>query len=125
MKKGQADRVFACIGAVVGAGFASGRELMTFFSRYGNWSWALIALSACTMAALCGLWMRLSGGEQGGSWCAIYRGGWMGGIGKTAQLLLLSVTGGAMLSAGGELIALVLPLQGAQWLGLALTLTLA
>lgn len=30
-----------------------------------------------------------------------------------------------MLSAGGELIALVLPLQGAQWLGLALTLTLA
>ena len=37
--------VFAVTGAIVGAGFASGREINTFFSQYGFWSLIFIALA--------------------------------------------------------------------------------
>ncbi len=36
--------VLACVGAVIGAGFVSGREIYSFFTRYGEASWGLILL---------------------------------------------------------------------------------
>ncbi len=37
---------FTYIGTIVGAGFASGREVMQFFTRFGEWGPLLIALSS-------------------------------------------------------------------------------
>ena len=34
-KNGGAAGMAACLGAIVGAGFASGREVVAFFTRYG------------------------------------------------------------------------------------------
>ncbi|MBR4081736.1 MAG: hypothetical protein IKK21_08145, partial [Clostridia bacterium] len=43
--------IWEAMGAVVGAGFASGQEIAVFFSRFGRWSWAAI-LSASLLAWL-------------------------------------------------------------------------
>ena len=40
-------------GAVVGAGFASGKEIASFFSRFGRWSWAGIMLAVAVVGAVC------------------------------------------------------------------------
>ena len=45
---------FGIVSAVVGAGFASGREIMHFFSRYGACSWCLCFLAAGLMGGLTG-----------------------------------------------------------------------
>lgn len=61
MKDRCAGGAIACVGAVIGAGFASGREVVTFFSRYGAHSWWLILLSALVMMLLCAISMREAG----------------------------------------------------------------
>lgn len=55
-KNGGAAGMAACLGAIVGAGFASGREVVAFFTRYGVHARWLITLSAMTLALLCALW---------------------------------------------------------------------
>ena len=45
------DAVFQLTGSIVGAGFASGREIMRFFSRYGVFSWIGIGLAVITIGA--------------------------------------------------------------------------
>ena len=95
--------VMACVGAVVGAGFASGQEIVSFFSRYGWHSWWLIVLCAAVMAALCGLCMyQASRTGACGCWCRMLPG-WLP---QGCVLLLMIVTGGAMTAAAGQMIAL-------------------
>ena len=48
-------------GAVVGAGFASGKEIALFFSRFGVWSWAGIATAVAVVGAVCLGVMRCPG----------------------------------------------------------------
>lgn len=102
------------LGAVVGAGLASGREIASFFGRYGAWGFAGIALAV-------GALLLLGGTELPGSW----RGRWPERLWRTLLLLLLISTGGAMLAGAGEVAALTLPVHGAYWLGMAGTLLLA
>lgn len=102
------------LGAVVGAGLASGREVASFFGRYGAWGFAGIALAAGTL-------YLLGGTELPGSW----RGRWPERLWRVLLTLLLAATGGAMLAGAGEVAALVLPVHGAYWLGMAGTLLLA
>ena len=86
-------RIFVCAGAVVGAGFASGREIVSFFSQYGNLSWGMILLAAVMMGSLC--WLTLNQANRNG---------------KLAQLctaVLWSITAGAMIAAAGQMIALL------------------
>lgn len=40
------------VGAVMGAGFASGQEIQQFFANFGYWGILGIVLSACLFAAL-------------------------------------------------------------------------
>ena len=120
-------RALACIGAVVGAGFASGREVMVFFSRYGMGSWPLIVLSTGLMCMICALVMRKARSGSTLYWCGMYqldskRLRWLG---EGCLFLLMGVTGGAMLSASGNLVALSLPLHNAYWIGIIVTLPLA
>ena len=109
-------------GAVVGAGFASGKEIALFFSRFGVWSWAGIATAVAVVGAVClgvmrcpgvaGMPLCWQGRVPGLMWTALFTG-------------LMAATGGAMLAGAGEVAALLLPVRGAYWLGAAATLGLA
>ena len=105
--------VFGIVSAMVGAGFASGREILCFFSRYGRLSWALAALAAGFMGTLIARLMQ----DQ-----PVAPDAKTAGIGKLFLLPLYMAAGGAMTAAAGELAALTLPLHHARGLGGLLTL---
>ncbi len=122
MKKND-SAVLACVGAVIGAGFASGRETIVFFTQYGAHAWWLIFLSTFTMAALCALCIRSAQKENcGANWCLLVRGKWLA---RACSLLLLVITAGAMVSASGHMIALLWYHPGAYAIGALGTLWLA
>lgn len=102
------------LGAVVGAGLASGREIASFFGRYGAWGYAGIVLSAAVMALLAGA--RLP--EK-------WRGRWPERLWRASQTLLLLITGGAMLAGAGTLAAQLTPGRPAELTAMAGTLLLA
>ena len=112
MKTGSLRRAMACAGAVVGAGFASGREITVFFSRYGMHSWWLIALTVWAMGRLCMKQMENSSVGMG-------RGA------EICVMVLLSIAGGAMASAGGQMIALLWNHKWAYSIAVVGTLLLA
>lgn len=124
MKNGRAASVMACVGAVIGAGFASGREIVTFFTRYGAHAWWLMALAAGMMAMLCALITesaRRFGGGHG--WCGLFPGrAW---VAQGCALVLMTVTGGAMVSAAGQMISLLWPSHWAYSVGVVGTLLAA
>jgi uncharacterized membrane protein YkvI len=53
----------AYVGAVVGAGFASGQEIYQFFSRHGTWGWAGLVLAGIGFFLLG--WLGLEAGRRG------------------------------------------------------------
>ena len=115
--------VMGCVGAVVGAGFVSGREVVFFFSQYGVHSWWLIGISILTMLVLADFLMR-HGDRVNGLLCSQSRktGFLIPKITITLVLLLLS---GAMTSAAGEMIRLSLPFRYAYPAGLLGSLSVA
>ena len=104
--------VFGIVSAVVGAGFASGREIMRFFSRYGSLSWALCVLAAAIMGCLTA-WVM----EDGNAFGPYDRKRKLPEYGNAFFLLLFAGVGGAMTAAAGELCALTVPLRNARLLG--------
>lgn len=103
-------------GAVIGAGLASGREVASFFARFGVWSWLGIA-AATVLTAWLALGVMRHPGEAGMPWH--WRGRWLEFVWRGMFAALLMATGGAMLAAGGEVAALLLPFHGARAVGLA------
>ncbi len=110
-----ADSVFGITAAVVGAGFASGREIMQFFSQYGALSWILILFSAVLMALLLFWLMKNDAAMADLNRTASFRILW---------ILLYGAVSGGMISASGELSALTIPIHYARLLGMAVTLML-
>ena len=109
--------VFAIVSAMVGAGFASGREIVAFFSRYGPFSWLLILFAALMTGLLIrALLETASYGQDTDS------NKWIPVAGRLLMLLMFAAAGGAMTAAAGELCALTLPLFHARVLGGLLTL---
>ena len=110
------------IGAIIGAGFASGREIDAFFTRSGPWGWAGMAAAAAVIGAVCASVLARPGvagmpeAWQGRPMAAVWRGLFAG---------LMAVTGGAMLAGAGEAAALLLPFHGARGIGMAATLLAA
>lgn len=102
------------IGAVIGAGLASGREVASFFSRFGHWSWLGIIAAVIMLVLLANTGFPV-----------IWRNRWPERTWRILLSLLLIATGGAMLSGGGEVAALVLPIKVARWMGIGFTLLLA
>lgn len=100
------------LGAAVGAGLASGREIASFFGRYGGWGFAGIALSAATIALLAEARMPHR-----------WRDRWPERIWRTLNALLLTATAGAMLAGAGEIAEMALP--GARYAGMAATFLMA
>lgn len=111
-------RIVRCIlSAIIGAGFASGREIMHFFSGYGVFSWVLIAVSTIVLTGLIVCVMRQE------SILSFLPRGKMAWIGEGIFLGLLACTSGGMTAAAGELAALILPVHHARGIGLIVTLT--
>ena len=120
------DAVLQCTGAIVGAGFASGREIMRFFSRYGSLSWVGIFLASAVMGIFAFAIMKKAREADAVSLselCHTYLGP-AGIVGTIAFTVLLGATGGSMSAAAGELGALTLPVQGAYWIAFLGTLLL-
>lgn len=118
----------ALLGGVIGAGFASGREIVRFFAAHGAMGFvaAASALAALSVLFLCLPERLLAGGESGLSGlCAARFGARVGGLCTALFFLLSAVSGGAMLAACAELAALTLPIRPAYAAGFVLTLLLA
>ena len=110
---------WAVVGAVIGAGFASGREVAAFFSRYGAWSWFAVSAAVAAIA-----WVSLGTMRSPGV-PVPWRHRWPGRVWQGMFIALMATTGGAMLAGAGEIAALTLPLHGAYWMGMLSTLCLA
>ena len=115
----------ALLGGVIGAGFASGRELVRFFAIHG----ALAGAAAvCALFTLYTLFLRLctqmekTGCSALPMLCRARLGERAGRLCAALFFLLCAVTGGVMLAACAELGALMLPVRHAY--GFTLTLTL-
>jgi len=115
----------ALLGGVIGAGFASGREIAHFFSSHGAMAPVAMALSAITLFCL---FIRLpaqlerSGCAELQSLCRARFGQRFGRLCAALFTLLFAATGGAMLAACAELAALTLPIRPAYAVGLAVSL---
>lgn len=115
----------ALLSGVIGAGFASGREIAHFFASHGSAAALAVLLCACTFFAL---FLRLSDQlERAGDasllrLCRTQFGQRFGCLCAGLFALLLCVTGGAMLCACAELFALTLPVHHAYGIGLAASL---
>ena len=118
----------ALLGGVIGAGFASGREIVRFFAQHGAMGFAAVFSALAVLFALFLLLPeRLSSGGQTGlsGLCAARFGTRVGGLCTALFFLLSAVTGGAMLAACSELSALLLPIRHAYAVGFAVTALLA
>lgn len=110
--------LFGVTAAFVGAGFASGREIMQFFSRYGFFSYPLIAFVSVVLGLLTRKMLESDIFQMEGA------GPIPGTLKRTLLFLLYAGTAGAMTAAAGELAALTAPLFHARTLGMVLTLVL-
>ncbi|MDO5298372.1 MAG: hypothetical protein Q4F18_03025 [Clostridia bacterium] len=117
----------ALLSGVIGAGFASGREIARFFAGHGAASGAAVLLALLTLYAL---FLRLPAQlEKTGctsllELCRARFGRRLGSLCAGLFFLLQSVTGGAMLAACAELFALMMRVQHAYGMGMALSLLL-
>lgn len=122
---GAVSCALALLGGVIGAGFASGREIVRFFAAHGPMA-GVAVLGA--LAALCALFLRLpaqlerAGASSLPGLCRARFGRRLGRVCAALFALLCAVTGGAMLAACAELAALTLPLAHAYALGFAVSL---
>ena len=125
---GAVSCALALLGGAIGAGFASGREIIRFFAAHGPMA-GIAVLSA--LAALCTLFWRLpvqlerTGTTTLAALCRVRFGKRLGRMCASLFALLCAVTGGAMLAACAELAALTLPLRHAYALGFAVSLPAA
>ena len=105
MKKSAYADAAACAGAVIGAGFASGREITVFFARYGSHAIWLCMMSAVLMAALMLLCMNVAGQKADDATKPSFLG--QNSFCGIVSFLLLEITAGAMISAAGHLVSLL------------------
>ena len=108
-----ANSIFGIAAAIVGAGFASGREIMQFFSQYGALSWVLILFSGILMTALIHLLLCSASEEETEKQSFFIH---------ILFVLLYGAVSSGMTAAAGELAALTIPIHHARLLGMAATL---
>lgn len=119
----------ALLSGVIGAGFASGREIVRFFARSrrdGLYSPSPLRLPRCWRCShFCPSVWPPKGRPAFPGLCRARFGARVGGVCGALFFLLSAVTGGAMLAACAELSALVWPIRHAYALGFAVTAVLA
>jgi uncharacterized membrane protein YkvI len=110
----------SAVAAMVGAGFASGRELVVFFSGQGGPSWLGVALASMGAGFLTGA--KRTGRRELPGVFARTMGRGSGIAMQAVYSLLLVLCAGAMLSTGATLGALTFPFHGSFLLGTAIVL---
>lgn len=118
----------ALLSGVIGAGFASGREIAFFFASHGAYAAVAVLLSGAAMALLLvrlPAQMERAGADALLPLCRARFGRRFGRLCAALFFLLFAVTGGAMLAACAELAALLVPVRHAYGLGLILSLLAA
>ena len=118
----------ALLGGVIGAGFASGREILHFFAGHTNMAPAAVLAACMTLAALflrLPALMRHSGTQTLYALCRFRIGPRFGRLCSMLFALLCAVTGAAMLTACAELGALLLPAHHAYGLSMLGSLLLS
>lgn len=118
----------AAVGAIIGAGFASGREIATFFTMHGRWLW--LGAAACCIAAglLTAMLVTLAKRTQSTSLAQLYTRVMDEKCGEAVQAahtLLLLIVCAAMCSAAAELGALALSSRWARPAGACCAAALA
>lgn len=111
---GMAVLTWELLGAVVGAGLASGKEIASFFTQYGTWGTVGVLLAPLTMICLTGTDLPVS-----------WRDKWPEKAWKLLLSVLLLATGAAMLAGSDVVASLLLPFQHAGRVGTVLTFLLA
>jgi len=118
----------ALLSGIIGAGFASGREIVRFFAIHGRMAFAG---AACALFTLAFLFLRLctqlenTGCRTLSELCIIRFGLRLGRLCSALFFVLCAVTAGAMLCACGEIGSLILPIRHAYGLTLMLSLVLS
>lgn len=118
----------AAIAAVVGAGFASGREIVSFFTMHGRWCWAGVVLCCAAMGLLVAMLVKLAKRTGSASLPQLFTRVMDERCGEAVQVvytLLLMIVCAAMCSAAGEMGALAVPSVFARPAGTACALALA
>lgn len=118
----------ALLSGAIGAGFASGREILRFFASHGAMAGAAIV---CALMMLAFSFLRLpaqmerSGCASLADLCRLRFGERLGRLCAALFFLLFSITGGAMLAACAELAALTMNVRHAYAGGMIASLLLA
>ena len=124
---GELGVALAVVAAIVGAGFASGREIAAFFSQTGWASWAGVVCAAAAMGALAAMLAEFARRTGARGFPELYAAVMSPACGDAVRVLhgmTMLLTAAVMLTAGGELGALVVPIVRAYPLSLAGTLAL-
>ncbi len=100
--------ILCAAAAFVGAGFASGREIMQFFSVYGSFSWTLVIFASVVTVLM---FRRATALDEDQS--VLYKG---------LLILFYAAVSGGMTAAAGELWALTVPIPYARCVGSVVTL---
>lgn len=114
-------RAVGICGAVIGAGFATGQEIVSFFSIGGGWSWLGIGIAAVLTGGM-GRALTLAASRRKAEGLAELCPPRIQGMCRVAFGLLTACCGGAMLAGAAELAALTLPWLHAALLGWSVTL---
>ena len=114
LQGGMSMLIWELLGAIVGAGFASGREIASFFAQHHPWGYAGSILAAVSIVWLVDTKLPASWRNHWPEWAC-----------KVLIVLMLLATGGAMLSGAGEISSMLLPLKHAYWIGSVFTLMVA
>jgi len=118
----------SAVAAIVGAGFASGREIVSFFTMHGRW-WPLGAAVCCLcVGLLVSMLCTLAKRTQSRGLAQLYARVMDERCGESVQAvyaLLLVIVCAAMCSAAGEMGALALGSRFARPAGTACALALA
>lgn len=116
---------FSICAALIGAGFASGREIVSFFSGFGAASWLGVAAASAGFSLLVYVVMLLAARTHASTLPGLY-GTLMGRPCQDAlhmlHGLMCLMTASAMLAAGAELGALTFPIHFSRATGYLLTL---
>lgn len=118
----------ALLSGAIGAGFASGREILRFFASHGAMAGAAII---CTLGMMAFSFLRLPAQMENvgctslADLCRLRFGSGLGILCSALFYLLFALTGGAMLAACAELAALTLNIRHAYALGMIASLLFA
>lgn len=112
----------AMVAAIVGAGFASGREIVVFFSGMGAFSWLGILAGSAACGFLTGMLVHFAMRTRSASLPQVYARVMDEHCGDAAQMMhggLMLLTGAVMVSGGAELGALTINLHSGapDWRG--------